>query len=117
MAKERFTIEMIAAALVKHKGFKTYAAKELGCSLSTIERRCAESRALQEVVRESRESMLDFAEGKLLTHIKENDVTSLIFYLKTKGKARGYSEKPDNEKGDLSAITELVKALKGASAE
>ena len=36
---------------------------------------------------------LDFAETMLMKHIREGDTTSLIFYLKTKGRERGYVER------------------------
>lgn len=39
------------------------------------------------------DTALDFVEGKLLENIAEGDVTSIIFYLKPKGKHRGYTEK------------------------
>jgi hypothetical protein len=41
------------------------------------------------------EYVLDFAESKLLENIKDKKETSIIFYLKTKGRKRGYVEKQD----------------------
>lgn len=38
---------------------------------------------------------LDFAESALLKSIKEGNIAGIIFYLKTKGKGRGYVENFD----------------------
>ena len=46
-----------------------------------------------EKVEEIKESMKDFAEGKLLQAITNDDLTACIFYLKCQAKDRGYIDK------------------------
>ena len=43
------------------------------------------------------ESNIDFAETVLLKNIREGKETSLIFFLKTKGRERGYIEKIEQD--------------------
>jgi hypothetical protein len=43
------------------------------------------------------ERLIDLGESTLYTKMKEGDLTATIFFLKTKGKHRGYSEKQYNE--------------------
>jgi hypothetical protein len=38
---------------------------------------------------------LDYAESKLHSQIKKENATAIIFYLKTKGKKRGYIERQE----------------------
>ena len=47
-------------------------------------------------VEDAQEDMVDFAEDCLMRRIHEGDTTATIFFLKTKGKHRGYVERVEN---------------------
>lgn len=47
----------------------------------------------QQALQNARESALDNAESILYKKILDGDTTALIFFLKTQGKNRGYSER------------------------
>jgi len=46
-------------------------------------------------VDEVKEGLLDFAEHQLLSNIKDGKTAEILFYLKTKGKKRGYIERQE----------------------
>ena len=50
---------------------------------------------LKEVLSDAREDALDLAESKLMEAIRNGNLTAIIFFLKTRGKSRGYSERGD----------------------
>jgi hypothetical protein len=92
-SQEKFKPEQIAEALRHSAGIYTQAALIAGCSPSTIKNYVERYAWLQELVNELSEQHLDLAEGKLLKAINEGNLTAIIFYLKTKGKHRGYCER------------------------
>lgn len=60
------------------------------------------------------ETTIDFVENQLLKLIKEGKEASTIFYMKTKGKGRGYVERIETTGKDGAAIkSELIVSERG----
>ena len=93
--KRELTAQKICEALYASHGLLTLAAKKAGVGYRTVCRYVAEYPSVAEAVVESKEAMLDFAEGKLYEQISQNNMTAIIFYLKTQAKARGYIERQE----------------------
>lgn len=77
------------------KGIVANACEVVGISRGTFYKWYKEDEDFKEQVDEINEATLDFVESKLLENIKKGEVTSIIFYLKTKGRNRGYQEKAE----------------------
>lgn len=74
-------------------GNVTQACEEVGIDRATFYKWKQRDKAFAAKVEEANEVSLDFAEHQLKRKIKEGDTTAIIFYLKTRGKERGYVEK------------------------
>lgn len=97
-------------ALEKSLGIVTTACKSVDISRETHYRWLREDDAYKEAVEGIEDIAIDFAESKLHKQIEKGDTTATIFYLKTKGKKRGYIERQEvmNEhKGELKIIREI----------
>jgi hypothetical protein len=93
--KRQGTAQRIIKAVGETKGLLTAAAPRAGVSYRTIIRYANEFQAVKKAVIEAKEEMKDFAENQLFKAINEGNLTSIIFYLKTQAKDRGYIEKND----------------------
>jgi hypothetical protein len=80
----------------------------LGISRPTFYRWLEEDKKLREKVEEVEEALIDNVESKLLKKITDEDMTAIIFYLKTKGKNRGYVERVEQEVS-VSPFLDLMK--------
>jgi len=84
-------------ALEKSLGVVTSACKSLDISRQTHYRWMQEDDDYAQAVKELDGVALDFAESKLHEQINNGNPTCIIFYLKTKGRQRGYIEKQDHD--------------------
>ena len=84
-------------ALEKSLGVVTTACKIVDCNRSTFYKYYNNDKDFKSSVDELQNLTLDFAESQLHQQIKDGNTTATIFYLKTKGKKRGYVERKEVE--------------------
>lgn len=107
-------------------GIIASACEAVGIGRSTYYRWRDEDPEFRARVEEIGETQVDFVESKLMQLINANDTTAIIFYLKTKGKSRGYSQAaqsavpkpaqsalPSTDKEQAKMIANKVKSKKG----
>jgi hypothetical protein len=82
-------------ALEKALGVVTTACKSVGISRSTHYLWMENDLEYQKMVIDLQDVALDFAESRLFKSIEGGSDTATIFYLKTKGKRRGYVERQE----------------------
>ena len=85
--------ERMIEALTKRLGIVTNAVKVTGISRTTHYAWMEKDPEYRSRVEEATDAQIDFVEGNLIQRIQEGDTTATIFYLKTKGKKRGYTER------------------------
>ncbi len=88
-----FSVNDVVECARKKGGFITDVAKALNVHYNTVTRWKKKYKAIKEAFFEANERQLDFTESQLMKSIKKGNVTAIIFYLKTKGKHRGYTER------------------------
>ena len=86
-------------ALEKSLGVVTAACKSVGIGRTTHYMWMDQDPEYKRAVEDISDVALDFAETHLHKQIKEGSSTSTIFYLKTKGKKRGYIERQEVDLG------------------
>lgn len=91
----------VIAALRKTGGAVYLTAKSLKVSHVTVLNYIKRWKEVEEVLREERGKLIDYAENRLLKAVKRGDAWAVAFCLKTIGKDRGYTEKGDNDHVEL----------------
>lgn len=95
MTKTDISKKAMIEALEKSLGVVTSACKTVGIARQTHYEWYREDEAYKEAVDSVEGIALDFAESQLHKQIQNGEVSSTIFYLKTKGKKRGYIERQE----------------------
>ena len=120
MTKKDIHKKAMIEALEKSLGIVTTACKSVGIARNTHYDWLKDDEEYKSQVLAIEDMTIDFAESHLHKKIKGGDTTATIFYLKTKGKKRGYIERMETENTnknlDLSNLTdeELEARLKQA---
>ncbi len=89
--------EKFLKALKLNLGNISEGCKAINISRQTYYRWIDDDQDFESKCKNVSESLLDLAENRLLEKINDYDTTSIIFFLKTKGRKRGYQEKQELE--------------------
>jgi hypothetical protein len=92
---EQLKKEQLLEALTKSLGIVSTACLSVGVSRTTYYKYYNDDKQFKNQVDDISDIAIDFAESQLFELIKGGNITAVIFYLKTKGKKRGYVEKQE----------------------
>tara|TARA_Y100000114_G_C11736912_1_gene316711 strand:+ start:111 stop:467 length:357 start_codon:yes stop_codon:yes gene_type:complete len=94
--KTEHSKKAMIAALEQSLGVVTTACKKTGIGRTTYYDWYNSDPEFKRAVDDVQNVALDFAESQLHRQIAENNTSATIFYLKTKGKGRGYVERTEH---------------------
>ena len=85
----------VLKALEETHGVITEACKKVGFTRSAFYIAMDKDPQFKKQVEDIQEAAVDYVESQLFKNIQQGNITGQIFYLKTKGKHRGYIEKTE----------------------
>jgi len=94
--------EEVKKQITKYHGNISRVAQAIGCSRKAITDICSRNPEVKEILEEARERVIDEVEDAFTKRAMAGDTTASIFFLKTRGRDRGYDQ---DYKVDLEAIT------------
>jgi hypothetical protein len=119
--RQRYRQRDVVAALAESRGLVAAAARTLGCSRNTVLNYVGRFPAVAAALAEAREVQLDLTEERLFDAIDRGELVAVMYYLRTVGRSRGYSERHEvaatvdvgvQLRAELSAtLTALMEAL------
>lgn len=88
MARVRFNIEKVKAALIANDGIVLYTAKALGCDRTALHRFIKKNPVLKEMLEDFDEKIIADSEMIIKNAINEGDVKCAMFALKHLGRSK-----------------------------
>lgn len=107
LSTDQRKVEMLKA-LEKTLGNVTRACRMVGIVRQTHYNWMEKDPDYREAAESVEDILLDFAEDQLLKQIRDGNTVATIFFLKTKGKRRGYVEKQELSGGDGEGVNITV---------
>ena len=116
MSGQKFKAEQVADALQRAGGVIAVAARALGCDRGTVYAYMRRYTTVQQAYDEANETNLDVAEAGLAQFMRgqvegmttRERLDALKFYLRTKGRARGYGDRVEHAGTVNVALSELT---------
>lgn len=108
--RAKFKISTVEQALRETGGIFTAASQMLHCAPNTVKNYVERHPKLQRVLEEVTDVNLDMAEATVIHHVGEKNLTAAMFYLRTKGRGRGYGDKVEVGGKAKVAFIDLSKA-------
>ena len=110
MNKQNMTLKVaMLEALRKNMGIVSKSAEAAGISRNTHYLWLKEDEEYKQAVEDISEYVIDFAESALYRLIKEKNPQATLFFLKTRGKARGYIERQEIEVTEKKPLSWIAK--------
>ena len=103
MTRRKFSDNKVIEALEASHGIQTVAARSLSCNRALIGRYISDRPKVAKAYAQINEAQIDIAEGRLTALVNTKDhkdhFSAIRFYLRTKGKERGYGDRLDVTSG------------------
>jgi hypothetical protein len=91
-----YRAEQFITAIENSAGIISTIAKRVGCDWHTAKKYIYKMPTVERAYRDECERVLDLAETKLIGAINDGDGVMIRYYLSTKGKDRGYTERQEH---------------------
>lgn len=110
--KNKYTTKQMIDAIEASAGYLTFAARSLGCDYHTVQSYIRKFSEIAECYNDILERNLDIAENVVINDMKSGSVETAKWFLKYKGKPRGYYDRDTNDSNAqlVSPVPETKKA-------
>ena len=112
---QKYTPAQVVEALKATQGLSALAAEKLGCTAQTIYNYAERYASVRDVLAHQREKRLDIAEGQLWRLVQDGNLGAIIFFLKTQGRGRGFTERHEVTGADGKPLEVVVKGYRTVS--